>query len=309
MKAIGIFILFFIVAGCSKDPELSPEMLGGGVIYDQSLYAPEKYLVSYAIPNPTPEQALKPVIIASHGFTATTFEWDEFRNWIGGRDDVYVSQVLLGGHGRDYADFKTSTWRDWQHSIKEEYRRLVQAGYTNIHLLGSSTSCALILELLSDNYFANNTAPAQILFIDPIVIPANKSLSLIHIFGPMLGYVEVEQSAAEDKVYYHFRPQETLRELQNLLNVVRKELQKGIVLPPGTSLKVYKSKKDAAADPVSAVLIYKGVETHAGQNIDVEMIDSELHVYTRLDLINSTAKDKKNQEATFNDILKRVMEK
>lgn len=308
MRVIGFLILLFIISGCSEDPELTDDMLGGGIIYDQSLYEPEKYLLSYAIPNPTPEQALKPVIIASHGYTATTFEWDEFRELIGNRDDVYISQVLLGGHGRDYADFRNSTWKDWQSSIKEEYSLLVKAGYKNIHLLGSSTSCALILELLSDNYFVGSTVPLQILFIDPIVIPSNKSLSLIHIFGPMLGYVETEQSEAEDKVYYHYRPQETLRELQNLLNVVRKALQKGIVLPPGTSMKVYKSKKDAAADPVSAVLIYKGVKTHTGQSIDVEMIDSKLHVYTRLALVNATAKDKENQVATFNDILSRVMQ-
>lgn len=172
--------------------------------------------------------------------------------------------------------------------------------------MGSSTSGALFLELLAGSYFKNQPAPLQVLLVDPIVIPSNKTLSLIHVFGPMLGYLESDQSAEEDKVYYHYRPEETLRELQNLLNIVRKDLEKGIVLPQGTSLKVYKSKKDPTADPVSAVLIYKGVKTSSGGNIDIEMIDSDLHVYTRLDLRTFTTVDKENQTATFNDILDRV---
>lgn len=307
MKKIYVIIfLFFLAAGCSKDPDVSVDILGGGSIFDPSVYEPDKYLVSYRLPKPTPEQAALPVILACHGYTATTFEWDEFRVWAEDRDDVLISQVLLGGHGRSYADFKSATWQDWQSSIMEEYSRLVQAGYKNIHLLGSSTSCALFIELLSGNYFIENPAPSQFLLIDPIVIPSNKSLSLIHIVGPMVGYVETVQTEAEDKVYYHFRPQETLKELQNLLNVVRKELEKGIVLPQGSFMKVYKAKKDPSADPVSAVLIYKGIETYSGQNIEVEMIDSDLHVFTRLDLISSTTIDKKNQEDTFNDIIKRV---
>jgi carboxylesterase len=219
---------------------------------------------------------------------------------------VYISQVLLGGHGRSYADFRKSTWQDWQRAITEEYSRLVQAGYKNISLLGSSASGALLLELLSSGYFNGKTIPGQVLLIDPIVIPSNKSLSLVPVLGPMLGYVETEQTAAEDRVFYHYRPEETLRELQSLLNEVRKDLQKGIGLPPGCAMKVYKSKKDASADPVSAVLIYKGVKTSAGHKIAVEMVDSELHVFTRLDLLNTTARDKGNQEAAFRNIVDRV---
>lgn len=305
-KLTFTLLLSFIFFSCSNDPSMSEEMLGGGEVFDPSLYNPEEFLISYSFPNPTPEEALIPVIIASHGYTATTFEWKEFKNFAESRNDVLVSQVLLGGHGRNYEDFKNSTWRDWQRAIIEEYSRLVEAGYKNISFLGSSTSGALYLELLSDNFFAGKTAPNQFFLVDPIVIPSNKTLSLIHIFGPMLGYLESDQTSEEDKVYYRFRPQETLRELQNLINGVRKDLEKGFLLPEGSSLKVYKSIEDPTADPVSAVLIYKGIKTHTGQNIEVEMIESNLHVYTRLDLRSFTALDKVNQEETFVDILNRV---
>lgn len=308
MKTIFKYIfLVLVISGCNKDPELTEEMLGGGVVFDPSIYDPEEFLISHAIPNPTPEQAMTPVIIASHGYTATTFEWNEFREFADAQGGVYVSQVLLGGHGGNYEDFRDSSWRDWQSAIILEYDRLVQAGFQNIHLLGSSTSGALYLELLSGDYFSEKPAPGQVLLIDPIVIPSNKSLSMVHIIGPMLGYLETDQTAEEDKVYFRYRPEETLRELQNLINIVRKDLERGFTLPQETSLKVYKSIKDPTADPVSAVLIKKGIKTSTGGDIEVEMIDSDLHVYTRLELRSHSAADKQNQIDTFNDILQRVL--
>lgn len=307
-KLITVSLLVIVCFACAQEPEITADMLDGNTIFDPSLYEPESRLLSYAIPEPTPEQAAKPVIIACHGYTATTFEWDELRSWMGEREDVYISQVLLGGHGRTYADFKDSGWKDWQTAITEEYSRLERAGYQNISLLGASTSGALFLELLASDYFRGKTTPQHFFLIDPIVIPSNKSLSLIGLFGPMLGYVETIQSAEENKVYYRFRPQETLQELQRLITIVRKDLEQGIVLPENSSLKIYKSKKDPSADPVSAALIYKGLTTFDGQPIEVEMVDSDLHVYTRLALRDDySSRDLQNQQDTFNDIMDRVL--
>ena len=309
MKRLAIVISLVIgVAACEKEPLITDTMLDGDIVFDPSLYSPADYLVSHAKPNPTPAEADIPVIIASHGYSATTFEWDELRVWTAGRNDVLISQVLLGGHGRTYSEFRDSSWKDWQSAITEEYERLVKAGYKNINLLGSSTSCALIIDLLASGYFENQTVPFNILLVDPIVISSAKSLTLIGIVGPMLGYIEAENTLEEDKYWYHFRPQETLQELQTVITRVRKELQKGIVLPPNCSLKVYKSTRDAVADPASAVLIYKGMTNSDGSPVDVEMIDSDLHVFTRLGLRdNPSTKDIQNQEAAFNDIIARVL--
>lgn len=306
---LTLLVLAVVGLACSSEPKITTDMLDGGTLFDPSLYKPEQYLVSKAIPNPTPEQARRPVIIACHGYTATTFEWDEFRTFLGSRTDVYLSQVLLGGHGRSYEEFKKSTWRDWQAAITAEYESLEKAGYQNISLLGSSTSGALLLELVSSGYFASRPALRNVLLVDPIVIPSNKTLSLVQVLGPMLGFTEAtDQSSAEDKVSYRFRPQETLQQLQKLLNVVRKGLEKGVTMPPNCLLKVYKAKKDSSADPVSAVLIYNGVKTADGQPTTVQLIDSELHVYTRLSLrATVTARDRQNQTATFTDIAARVL--
>ncbi|RYF71592.1 MAG: esterase [Cytophagaceae bacterium] len=306
---LSLLVLAALIVACSSsDPAITKDMLDGGTIFDPSIYKPELYLVSKAIPKPTAAQAQRPVIIACHGYSATTFEWDELRTWANGRTDFYLSQVLLGGHGRSYDDFKKSSWHDWQAAIAAEYEALLKAGYTNISLLTSSTSGPLLLELVASGYFANKPAPRNLMLVDPIVIPSDKTLSLIGVVGPMLGYTDSKQPTTEDKVYYHFRPQETLQQLQNLLTVVRKDLEKGVTLPASCSMKVYKSKKDPTADPVSAVLIYQGVKTSDGKSIAVDMIDSDLHVYTRLALVTQvTATDKANQTATFADIVARVL--
>lgn len=124
----------------------------------------------------------------------------------------------------------------------------------------------------------------------------------------MLGYVETVQSKEEDRVYYHFRPQETLQELQKLLTIVRKDLEQGIELPENSSFKVYKSKKDPSADPVSAVLIHKGLKTFEGLPVEIELIDSDLHVYTRLALRDDySSRDLQNQQETFDDIINRIL--
>ncbi|MEZ0484959.1 alpha/beta hydrolase [Fibrella aquatica] len=308
MKSMLAFLVIAaMTVACSSEPAITTDMLDGGTIFDPSVYKPERYLVSKAVPAPTTAQMQRPVIIACHGYSATTFEWDELRTWANGRTDFALSQVLLGGHGRSYEDFKKSTWHDWQSVIIAEYDALQKAGYTNISLLGSSTSGPLLLELVASGYFASRPAPRNILLVDPIVIPSDKTLSLIGIVGPMLGYIDSGQPAVEDKVYYHFRPQETLQQLQSLLTVVRKDLEKGITLPANCTLKVYKSKKDPTADPVSAVLIYQGTKTADGKPVTVDLIDSELHVYTRLALRDKvSATDKANQTATFTDIVTQV---
>lgn len=306
LLAACIALVFF--AGCDKDPAVPADYLGGGVLKDSSIYFPQNYLLSVSKPNPTAAEAVKPVIITCHGYSASTYEWSEFRAWGAGRTNYLISNVLLAGHGTTYEEFKNSTWHDWQASIKNEYNKLKAAGYKNINFAASSTSCPLLLDMLHAGFFNMATNKVHIFLVDPVIIPSNKSLSLVGIIGPVLGYVESKDEAGEEKFYYHYRPQETLQQLQGLLNVVRKELQSGFSLPQNVYLKVYKSKKDPTADPVSAVLIYNGLKTVSGTPIDLEMINSSLHVFTRLNLRpDVTAADRANQLYAFNDIFTRVL--
>jgi carboxylesterase len=304
-----LVILLVALSACSKSPEIdNATMLDGDQIYDPSLYNPAKYLVSVGIANPTDVQKNTPVVIAVHGYTATTFEWDEFRSYINSKGNVLLSQVLLGGHGRTYEEFKKSTWEDWQEPILTEYNALRAKGYTNINFAGSSTACPLVMDLIKNGHIGAN-GMKHILMIDPIVIPSSKILTLVGLVGPMLGYLDNNNTAGEEGRYYHFRPQETLQQLLALTVKTRKDLQEGYKLPSGIRMKVYKSIKDPSADAVSAVLIYKGLTNSDGTKIDVEMLDSELHVVTRLaGRENVTQHDREIQTHVFDDMFKMLMQ-
>ena len=307
LRLIVIFILIF--PACSKTPDIdNAMMLDGDQIFDPSLYNPELYLASVAITNPTEIQKNTPVVIAVHGYDATTFEWDEFRTYCNAKADVLVSQVLLGGHGRTYEEFKNSTWEDWQEPILTEYNALRAKGYTNINFAGSSTACPLVMDLIKKDKIGNN-GMKHIFMIDPIVIPSDKLLTIIGLVGPMMGYLETTMTPAEEGYWYHFRPQETLKQLLNLIDKSRKDLQKGYNLPVGIRVKVYKSIKDPTADAVSAVLICKGLKNSDGSKIDIEMIDSELHVVTRLNgRDNITQHDRDIQAHVFDDMYNILMQ-
>ena len=303
-KFFGILFIFILgFSACSKSPDINNEtMLDGDKIFDSSLYNPAKYLVSVGIENPTTAQKNTPVIIVGHGYTASTFEWDEFRSYCDVKGNVLVSQVLLGGHGSTYEDFKKSTWEDWQEPIMTEYDALRAKGYTNINFAGSSTSCPLVMDLIKKGKIGENGLK-HIFLVDPIVVSSNKLLTLIGLVGPMLGYMETTMTTGEEGHWYHFRPQETMKQLLNLTEKTRKDLQEGYNLPSGIRMKIYKSIKDPTADAVSAVLIYKGLKNSDGSNIDVEMIDSDLHVTTRLaGRDNITQHDRDNQAHVFDDM-------
>ena len=305
-KIFRLLVIFiFVLSACSKIPDINnATMLDGDQIFDPSLYNPELYLVSVGIANPSAVQKNAPVVIAVHGYDATTFEWNEFRSYCNAKANVLVSQVLLGGHGRTYEEFKNSTWENWQEPIMTEYDALRAKGYTNISFAGSSAACPLVMDLIKKGKIGDN-GMKHIFMVDPIVIPSDKLLTIIGLVGPMMGYLETTMTAAEEGYWYHFRPQETLKQLLNLIEKSRKDLQKGFNLPAGIKVKVYKSIKDPTADAVSAVLISKGLKNSDGSKIDIEMIDSELHVFTRLNgRDNITQYDRDNQAHVFEDMYK-----
>ncbi|MDD4971949.1 MAG: hypothetical protein PHT07_21190 [Paludibacter sp.] len=275
-------LLAVLLASCNKTPTIENNMLDSGMLSYAIPDSLHKHLVSEYIPSPTPVQKNTPVIIAAHGYTATTFEWDELRTYANKKGTFYVSQVLLGGHGTSYTDFKQATWEDWQSSIKDEYKKLSDLGYTKIYLAGSSTGAPLIINMIKNGYFNAYTLPKGIFLVDPIIVSSNKTLTMVGLLGPVLGYTTVTLATGEQGHWYVYRPQETLKQLMNLINTTRLDLEKGITLPAGTYLKVYKSQKDDVADPVSAFLIYKGMKTSTGAKVDVELENSSFHVFTRL---------------------------
>lgn len=238
---------------------------------------------------PDSEKARKNVIIAVHGFTASTYEWREFREFaedtLPGYDttrNTAVSLVLLGGHGSSLDAFQASSWKDWGRPILAEYDSLAEAGYKHISFACASAGCALLMEYVAEGRFEDGPAPEWMFLVDPIVVPSAKLLSLVNLVGPIVGNSPNPGSPEENRHWYVNRPQEALKELYALVNRVKNRLESGIELPPETKAKVYKSKHDASADPVGALMIYKGMRKSDGSHIEVEMLDSRLHVATRL---------------------------
>ena len=289
-------------AACNKTPEIDDSMLDGEKIFDPSLYDSAKYLVSIRIENPTTAQINMPVLIAAHGYSATTFEWDDFRAYSDTKGGILISQVLLGGHGRTYDDFKNASWSDWQASIMDEYNALRKKGYNNISFVGSSTACPLMIDLIENNRIDANSM-RHILMVDPIIAPSDKMLTLVGVLGPMLGYLETNMSEEEEGHWYHFRPQETLKELLKLIDKTRKDLENTVYLPSGVHVKIYKSIHDPTADAISALMIYKGLFNRDGSHIDVEMLESNIHVVTRLNGREHVSQnDRDTQKHVFDDM-------
>lgn len=297
------------IASCSKDSKLPPidesKDLDGQLINDSSLRNPAAFLLSAAIPSPSQADLDKPVIIAVHGFSASTFEWTEFRDWVSTKGDVLTSLVLLGGHGRDYNDFKAATWENWQTPIIDEYNKLVNLGYRNISFAAASTGCPLILNMIR-RQLVNSVNIKNLMLIDPIILPGNKQLSLVSGLKRLIPYVETTIEKGESGYWYKYRPAEALQQLEKLTRTERKALEKGYTLPAGMKIKVYKSLKDNAVDPISAVQIFKGIKLHDGSEAEIAMEESNLHVFIRLKGRNTvSSEDISLQFKTFEDIYNR----
>ena len=306
MKRFFSFFLFIstVFVSCKKSDNLPPidnnVDLDGTSINDSSLLYPERFLQS--VKNKTPNELEKnqPVFICVHGYSASTFEWIEFRDFIKEKGNAITSLVLLGGHGRDYEDFKKATWTDWQTPILTEIQNLTELGYKKLFLVGSSTGCPLILNALYQNKLSSNVK--RITLIDPIIVPSNKTLSLVSAVGPMLGYSSSEFEVGEVGFWYKYRPYQSLKELNTLTQEVRKKLEDGI--QTNIPVAVYKSNKDGSADPIGAVLLDKGIKPETAELKKIKIIDSDLHVFTRLKGRNTfSTKDKENQQIVFNEIL------
>jgi carboxylesterase len=300
-----------MVGACGESPmEYEDWWMDSPAVQDPSLNDPDHLLSSRA--GMTAADRARPVVIAVHGFTASTYEWREFRMFAERESEVLVSLVLLGGHGRSVEEFRGSTWRDWGRPILEEYEALVEQGYTNLHIAGSSTGGALILEQIARGAYSGTASPRGFFFIDPIVVPGDKNLTLIPLLKHVVGHLTTDGTDEEKQHWYSNRPAETLAQLHALIGTVRRDLARGVLLPAGAVAKTYKTTGDRTADPVSAVLIYKGLRRADRGFTEVQMLESDLHVFTRLAGRNPndvTAADRQRQEQAFLDMIQRVRER
>jgi carboxylesterase len=312
-RKLPFTLALLALSACQLNPvECDSECMASwmdGPGYDDPIHSGDStFKLSTRIPVPDSITLQKRVVLAVHGYTASTYEWLEFRRFAEADTNVLVSLVLMGAHGADIDDFKDTRWEDWAKPILEEYTTLARMGYDNLSLLGSSAGCPIILQYVRRRAFDTLPYPRQILFIDPLVVPTAKILSAANLVGPIIGNSPNPGDTPEEKQnWYQNRPAETLAELYELINLVKNDLEDGFTLPIGTRCKVWKSLQDASVDPVSALLIYKGLRHADGSRIEAEMVDSKLHVFTRLaGRPRATAADTALQMRVFTEILNRL---
>ena len=303
----GVILALILLMGCLNDIEKDDSMLDGDLISDATVDSVKRK--EYVVSAQDSAELSKPVILAAHGFTASTFEWREF--WEHARDvrgdSVKVSLVLLGGHGTNIKDFEKSTWEDWGRPLIDEYDTLVSLGYTNISFVTASTGGTLLLNHIAEGAFKNRIAPKQVLFVDPLVVAGDSRLTVVYLAGPILGNLPNNLNDNEKEYWYTNRPAKVFNELNEIASKVRHSLQDGFSLPKGTQGKVWKSKVDGTAAPIGGLLIHKGVRDENGKKIELEYVDSRKHVFTRLRARGASAKDSVLQKRVFNEIIDRVL--
>lgn len=305
MARLLILAFFLLVGGCAREPEYGDDWMDSPLTQDPAL-SDSSSLVSTR-PGLTAVDRQRPVIIAAHGFSASTYEWGEFRTYAEANSDVLVSLVLLGGHGRDLDTFEASTWEEWGAPILAEYHALAAQGFTNLSLAGASTGGTLLLEQLSRNAYDRVNPPDELFFIDALVVSTSKMLRYARQVGPLIGNVPWEPSETERRHWYTNRPWRTLAELNDLLMKVRRSLRQGISLPEGTRATVWKTTGDEVVDPVSADWIKDGLRGP----VEVQMIESDIHVITRLRARTDgvvTESDRRWQHRIFDEMIQKVQD-
>ena len=306
---VGI-ILYLLSVGCSGPPPLEYEE---GRLDDPTVLDPYVNDPTFRVSQRSGVNTDIPVIIAAHGFTAGSAEWEEFLDYVGGKEannhagsGVYVSVVVLGGHGRSTDDFRKAKWEDWAAPIVEEYNALVALGFENISIAGSSTAGALIVEKIRQDVFS--IAPKHLFFIDALVTGRDKMLYLVPYVYEIIGDSKRTEITEEEKTrWYTISPKQALRELEALSSQVRKHLAEGVRLPNGTTCSIYQSKDDGVVDPISAYMLYKGLIQSNGKKPEFMAIESNKHVFTYLKYRKSyTDKDSENQKKVFDEMIQKA---
>jgi len=264
---------------------------------DKSLTG-SSYLLSSRVPES--HQLNQPVCVLVHGFSASTFEFDYFKEAVTNQTDgILFSTVLMGGHGRDYLAFKHSTYKDWQQPVIDEVNRLIELGYTNISLMGVSTGATVILNSIIENKI-NPLKVKQLIFIDPFLFSKNKWLYL----APYLRFfVRNTRSNASKTVEYENwhvnRPISSLVQLVKLTKQVRSNLDRQHNVED-VPLYVFSSEFDSVSDTIRTNQFLQA----SFKQLQIQLINSKHHV-----LIEPSTKSdwSNNDQNQLDDIIQKII--
>lgn len=289
--------------GCSCGPQFEDTWMDSPETEDPALSDPSYLASNRAIPD---EQLAEPVLIAVHGFSASTFEFGELHTRLQDEPGIHLSRVLMGGHGRDLEAWRATTPDDWFEPVLDELDALAARGHTNVSIVTSSTGGTLMLRALARGDFDDRPAPREIFLVDPIIEPLDQSLYALPA-ALWIDHVFYEDFTEEERRHwYSNRPREALLGLLDVINETKAALFDTITLPAGTNLKLYVSETDEAVDPRSPGLIEDGVEASGG-TIEREDFDARFHVFVRGTARASfTDDDVALQQQAFDDMIARL---
>lgn len=265
MRRLGIALLLGLATGCSTTYPIQAGDLDDGA----HPVTPRLVSQEFASPSEAEKDAL--VVVAVHGYTATTYELKPAADYLRSQG-IRVSEVLLGAHGTSIQDFEKSTWKTWEAPIVAEYQALRQEGYRNVALLGTSTGGTLILEALTSGKLV--PAPKRLAMVAPLIEIKNKLAGYAGLLDWLgMKYVDTNPQGTSIGNWYRFRPAGTITSLVDLTEIMKFRLRTGVRLD-GTKTLVFQSKDDPTVDPVSAELLRQGLKS----DLEVELVDSSLHI-------------------------------
>ena len=232
-------------------------------------------LVSNRIDQPTAMQKDQTVCVLVHGFSASSFEFEDLKQRMLAKDPTLLfSSVVMGGHGRNYEAFRLATHEDWLAPIKKELQDLTVKGYKNVMLFGVSTGATGIMHLALTGHL-DDVPIRQIILMDPYILPVNKSLHLV----PWLKYIIpntrlLDVDDTDVRHWYTNRPSQALHELLRLVKRTQANLREhsGAFLAP---VRIYTARLDPIADTRGADMILNALGADV---VSIDRYESNHHV-------------------------------
>jgi carboxylesterase len=261
-------IALVATSGCALRTAYGEDDLDGGKHPIPSV------LLSRTRPHPTEAERDRPVLIATHGFSSTSWEIGPLAEAMNQRG-IQVSAVTLGAHGTSLEDFRRSDWRTWGAPLIAEYRALRAQGYRHIAVMGHSTGGTLWLRALADG--ALGTVPDRMVFVAPLIEFAAPTRG-IYLSGilPVFGIQDFARPLRGDSKgrLYKIRPVSALQSLTELTTGVRRRLERGLALPATSRVLIVQGDRDDVVDPAGARLLVSGL---VGPQTRLMMVGSWMH--------------------------------
>jgi carboxylesterase len=276
MRSRILLGLATLLSGCSFYSYVSTTGdLGVGNVHDTA-----DLLSAQAAPDDASRSL--PVVVAVHGFSATTYEMSTAATYLKSKGCL-VSRVLMGAHGTTVEAFKNSTWKDWEGPVAAEYNKVVDMGYTNISFLTASTGGPIVMELYTNPANPLKSKPKRINMVAPLLdySDKNKIIGLAGILQTLGAFNKQSPNTGSSKGHWY-------SDWPVTTEVMKGRLRTTISIPDDTRIQIFQSNGDPTVDPLSGTLWVNGI--HGGL-VSLYMVNSSIHVPIGPDFIDDTGKD------------------